>query len=260
MIAKTIRTCFPIAAAAVSEKAEEINKLNVFPVPDGDTGTNMSLTLASVTKELSALPADADMEAIAGAITHGSLMAPAATPVSSPRRFCVVWPRALSLPMSPLRPPISPSPSVVLSRSLSRLFVSPSRARFSRSCVMFRPRQTSARRRSSLPRMRSTPSSSRPTSPSPARPTCCPSSRRTAWSTPAPLALPSSWRTLLPPLLAAAPWSRISPPRLIPLVLHATRLSIASKSRPTTTGRARSSATATSSSLRPTLPLTRTSA
>ena len=64
MIAKTIRTCFPIAAAAVSDKAEEINKLNVFPVPDGDTGTNMSLTLASVTKELSALPADADMEAI----------------------------------------------------------------------------------------------------------------------------------------------------------------------------------------------------
>ena len=67
MIAKTIRTCFPIAAAAVSEKAEEINKLNVFPVPDGDTGTNMSLTLASVTKELSALPADADMEAMAAA-------------------------------------------------------------------------------------------------------------------------------------------------------------------------------------------------
>ena len=31
MIAKTIRTCFPIAAAAVSDKAEEINKLNVFP-------------------------------------------------------------------------------------------------------------------------------------------------------------------------------------------------------------------------------------
>ena len=90
MIAKTIRTCFPIAAAAVSDKAEEINKLNVFPVPDGDTGTNMSLTLASVTKELSALPADADMEAIAGA-----------TRALSPRRSCAAWPRALSLPMSP---------------------------------------------------------------------------------------------------------------------------------------------------------------
>ena len=74
MIAKTVRTCFPIAAGAVAEKAEEINKLNVFPVPDGDTGTNMSLTLQSVVKELSALPVDADMEAIAGAITHRSLM------------------------------------------------------------------------------------------------------------------------------------------------------------------------------------------
>ena len=42
MIAKTIRTCFPIAAAAVSDKAEEINKLNVFPVPDGDTGPRSS--------------------------------------------------------------------------------------------------------------------------------------------------------------------------------------------------------------------------
>ena len=74
MIAKTIRTCFPVAAKAVADKAEDINKLNVFPVPDGDTGTNMSLTLGSVVKELSALPADADMEAVAGAITHGSLM------------------------------------------------------------------------------------------------------------------------------------------------------------------------------------------
>ena len=74
MIAKTIRTCFPIAAKAVADKAADINKLNVFPVPDGDTGTNMSLTLASVVKELTALPADATMEDIAAAITHGSLM------------------------------------------------------------------------------------------------------------------------------------------------------------------------------------------
>ena len=174
MIAKTIRTCFPIAAAAVSDKAEEINKLNVFPVPDGDTGTNMSLTLASVTKELSALPADADMEAIAGAITHGSLMVPAATPASSPRRSCVAWPRVSSLSTSPLRPPTSPSLSVAPSRSPSRPFASPSRARSSRCFAMSRPRPMSAKRRSSRPRTRSTPSSSRPTSPSPARPTCCP--------------------------------------------------------------------------------------
>ena len=52
MISKVIRTCFPIAAQVVADKAEEINKLNVFPVPDGDTGTNMYLTLGTVVKEV----------------------------------------------------------------------------------------------------------------------------------------------------------------------------------------------------------------
>ena len=33
------------ASAVLSERKEEVNRLNVFPVPDGDTGTNMSLTL-----------------------------------------------------------------------------------------------------------------------------------------------------------------------------------------------------------------------
>ncbi|MGN0286494.1 MAG: DAK2 domain-containing protein [Atopobiaceae bacterium] len=74
MIANVIRTCFPAAAKVVADKAEEINKLNVFPVPDGDTGTNMSLTLGTVVKEVEALPADATMDDVAKAITHGSLM------------------------------------------------------------------------------------------------------------------------------------------------------------------------------------------
>ncbi len=74
MIANTIRSCFPVAAQAVADKSEDINKLNVFPVPDGDTGTNMSLTLGTVVREVAALPAGADMEAVAKAITHGSLM------------------------------------------------------------------------------------------------------------------------------------------------------------------------------------------
>ena len=74
MISSVIRTCFPTAAKVVADKAEDINKLNVFPVPDGDTGTNMSLTLGTVVKEVQALPADASMEDIAKAITHGSLM------------------------------------------------------------------------------------------------------------------------------------------------------------------------------------------
>lgn len=74
MIANVVRHCFPIAAQAVADRAEEINKLNVFPVPDGDTGTNMSLTLQTVVKEVEALPAGASMEQVAKAITHGSLM------------------------------------------------------------------------------------------------------------------------------------------------------------------------------------------
>lgn len=40
------------AAAAVEERKEEINELNVFPVPDGDTGTNMALTLGNASNEL----------------------------------------------------------------------------------------------------------------------------------------------------------------------------------------------------------------
>jgi DAK2 domain fusion protein YloV len=49
-----------------------INRLNVYPVPDGDTGTNMALTVASVVEELDG--ADADMAATCKAIGHGSLM------------------------------------------------------------------------------------------------------------------------------------------------------------------------------------------
>ena len=74
MIANIFRACFSVAAQAVADKAEDINKLNVFPVPDGDTGTNMSLTLNAVVRELADLPQDADMSAVAAAVTHGSLM------------------------------------------------------------------------------------------------------------------------------------------------------------------------------------------
>ena len=42
-------------ALSIEEKKEEANELNVFPVPDGDTGTNMSLTMASAKNELSRL-------------------------------------------------------------------------------------------------------------------------------------------------------------------------------------------------------------
>ncbi len=52
---------------------ELINRLNVYPVPDGDTGTNMALTLESVTEEIGALDSP-DLLATCKAIAHGSLM------------------------------------------------------------------------------------------------------------------------------------------------------------------------------------------
>src|SRR5436190_11489809 len=50
---------------------DAINRLNVYPVPDGDTGTNMALTLESVVAEVG--DAD-DMTSVTKAISHGSLM------------------------------------------------------------------------------------------------------------------------------------------------------------------------------------------
>ncbi|MGI6032909.1 MAG: DAK2 domain-containing protein [Coriobacteriales bacterium] len=71
---RDMRSYIVCAAQALSARKEEINRLNVFPVPDGDTGTNMSLTMESVVKEVNALPADCDSAALRKAVTHGSLM------------------------------------------------------------------------------------------------------------------------------------------------------------------------------------------
>ena len=62
------------ASKTLGERKEEINRLNVFPVPDGDTGTNMSLTLETVVENLARLPIGADGAEIRKAITTGALM------------------------------------------------------------------------------------------------------------------------------------------------------------------------------------------
>ena len=59
--------------AALGDHKESINRLNVYPVPDGDTGTNMFLTVASVLEELNGVDAN-DRSAVCTAISHGSLM------------------------------------------------------------------------------------------------------------------------------------------------------------------------------------------
>ena len=60
--ASLLRKCFLAGAKNLEIKKEWINELNVFPVPDGDTGTNMTLTIMS-----------ADIDQIAKAISSGSL-------------------------------------------------------------------------------------------------------------------------------------------------------------------------------------------
>ena len=67
-----IRACIATASAELSSRKEEINRLNVFPVPDGDTGTNMTMTIMAAAKEVAALE-DPTMEVLAKAISSGSL-------------------------------------------------------------------------------------------------------------------------------------------------------------------------------------------
>ncbi len=63
---------FLAGAQNIEAKKEFINELNVFPVPDGDTGTNMSLTIMSAAKEVTAL-SKPKMKDLAKAISSGSL-------------------------------------------------------------------------------------------------------------------------------------------------------------------------------------------
>ena len=64
---------FLAGAKNLDAKKEWINELNVFPVPDGDTGTNMTMTIMSAAREVSALGATPQMAQLAKAISSGSL-------------------------------------------------------------------------------------------------------------------------------------------------------------------------------------------
>ena len=70
--AKMLAKMFLAGAKNLEVKKEWINELNVFPVPDGDTGTNMTLTIMSAAKEVVNLQ-DEDMMTICKAISSGSL-------------------------------------------------------------------------------------------------------------------------------------------------------------------------------------------
>ena len=73
--AKMLAKMFLAGAKNLESKKEWINELNVFPVPDGDTGTNMTLTIMSAAKDVAVMEAnnDLDMQSLAKAISSGSL-------------------------------------------------------------------------------------------------------------------------------------------------------------------------------------------
>ncbi len=70
--APVLRKMFLAGAKSIEAKKEYINELNVFPVPDGDTGTNMTLTIMSAAKEVGNLT-NPNMKTLAKAISSGSL-------------------------------------------------------------------------------------------------------------------------------------------------------------------------------------------
>jgi DAK2 domain fusion protein YloV len=74
LTAKDLRATIATFGELLRSHKEVINRLNVYPVPDGDTGTNMTLTIESVVAELGLLKDDATIEQVCKAISHGSLM------------------------------------------------------------------------------------------------------------------------------------------------------------------------------------------
>ncbi len=70
---KLFSKMFLAGAVYLNNSKEEINELNVFPVPDGDTGTNMTMTIMSAAKEVRDLGEDTDMKSLCKAMSGGSL-------------------------------------------------------------------------------------------------------------------------------------------------------------------------------------------
>ena len=69
--AQMFRRMFLTGAKNLELKKEWINQLNVFPVPDGDTGTNMTLTIMSAAGEVAALGENATIDDMAKALSGG---------------------------------------------------------------------------------------------------------------------------------------------------------------------------------------------
>ncbi|GII76516.1 dihydroxyacetone kinase [Sphaerisporangium rufum] len=72
--AAAVRRWSRVCADTLGRARADIDALNVFPVPDGDTGTNLHLTMLSAAEALDGLPADADAELTWRTLAHGALL------------------------------------------------------------------------------------------------------------------------------------------------------------------------------------------
>ena len=70
---KQLRDAFISGANNLSNRKKEVDALNVFPVPDGDTGTYMYMTISNGAKELEKLPDDCTVEQVAKTAANGFL-------------------------------------------------------------------------------------------------------------------------------------------------------------------------------------------
>ena len=67
-----MKKCFLAGAKALESRKDYINELNVFPVPDGDTGTNMTMTIMAAVREINKLQ-DVTVDSLCKAMSSGSL-------------------------------------------------------------------------------------------------------------------------------------------------------------------------------------------
>src|SRR6187401_3810894 len=74
LVADDLRAVIATFRDLLRSHQDPINRLNVYPVPDGDTGTNMALTVESVVTALDAVAPGAGFAEVCATISHGSLM------------------------------------------------------------------------------------------------------------------------------------------------------------------------------------------
>ena len=162
----------------------DINRLNVYPVPDGDTGTNMALTLEAVVTELEGVEAGAGLPAVCKAIGHGSLMgARGNSGVILSQLLRGMSERMAARRGRRRRAPTSWwTPSRHAADLARRAVVRPVEGTI--LTVASAAAQPGRRSGTGLVGVVEAPAARRPT-PWPARPRCCPSWPRPAWWTPA---------------------------------------------------------------------------